>query len=61
MNPSNSPAGTIPEIKLIGLHWFVKDCLRADHAFMPQKSTTIIGLNCGECYHRVYFLYKTGE
>ena len=23
-----------------------------------RKSTTIIGLKRGECYHRVYFMYK---
>ena len=39
----------------------VNDCLRAVSAFMPQKSTTIIGLKRSECYHRVYFMYKTGE
>ncbi|CDL49486.1 hypothetical protein J051_3763 [Klebsiella pneumoniae 440_1540] len=39
----------------------MNDCLRAVSAFMLQKSTTIIGLKRSECYHRVYFMYKTGE
>ncbi|QBY30118.1 hypothetical protein E2R62_15590 [Citrobacter rodentium] len=44
--------------KLICLFSFVNDCLRAVCAPASQKSTTIIGLKAGECYHRVYFMYK---
>lgn len=60
MNPSNSPAVTIPEIKTNRFAPIVNDCLRAVSAFMLQKHNDS-GLKRSECYHRVYFMYKTGE
>ncbi|EAM2147722.1 hypothetical protein EP581_21095 [Salmonella enterica] len=51
-------SGLYQRIKVTGSHWIVNDCLQTVCAPASQKSTTIIGLKLGKCYHRVYFMYK---